>query len=610
MATRTQTTSVRPPATSIRPPTTVRPPTTSVRPPPTSSVPPPVTTVTTRTSTTAPPTRVITTTFDTSLSRSPRSTTSLNIGSSNEGSSNGGMSTGGVVGLAAGVLAVLIGSVVGAFLLLKQRKKRLMFTGQGGSRKYKGYPEPDFSRLPIQHYQFEMSDTKQGAGAVGVPDDNDDNSILRSPTLAGSVEGGSKRRIDVTSSYYDDEFNKANPGGYSESWTGYVAHGRRQGSDSSPRTPNSMGPLVTTSLTGHRSTLSSQSDFHEKGLSQDSLVHYTGEENAPQNLAHVTPLHSSTMAMRTPGMHSNGYGYEHMSPLHGTNMPMRPQTHSQDQIQSYGQQRPVSFAGHGPGTMPTPPLGPFMPRPMSPPVMHHNHPYQQHPLLPRQSLGRPMPPGSNQRPYSAFSTSGNLQQHQQLGVQHSSDLDASITSTTTTVQITNASGSLNPQLFKSEGPSSVVPMAQQREETKRISDSISTCSDSQTTRVSSPVFLPGDASRPLLGQGLYRVIPDQDEQPQPQPEDGTMTAGLRESMAMPLQSEKEEYVEKEHSHAVPESMEIVVSEVVEDVSTTHETRDANAARDGLPPVLSPLEPSASAPVINNATKPNLKHEVE
>ena len=63
------------------------------------------------------------------------------------------MSAAAIGGLVAGLAIVLVGSVVGGFLLLKQRRKRMMFVGfgAGSSSKYggDGYPEPpDLPRPP------------------------------------------------------------------------------------------------------------------------------------------------------------------------------------------------------------------------------------------------------------------------------------------------------------------------------------------------------------------------------------------------------------------------------------------------------------------------------
>ncbi|KAG0028326.1 hypothetical protein BGZ82_008500 [Podila clonocystis] len=474
----------KPAVTTPRPTTIARPITTSRPIIPTTVAPPVIPTIPTTirpsTTTTIPPNRVITFTSNSSVSRPPKTTTtSLNVVTSD----NGGMSPGAVAGMSAGVLAVLIGTVVGAFMLLKQRKKRMLFTGS--SRKYKGYPEPDLSRLPIQRYK---PDTDDEATAPG--DDDDNNALYRNSTLGSNA----KRRIDVTSSYYDDEFNKANQSGYSESWTGFVANGRRQGSESGQRTPNSTGPLVTSATSLPLGSMSSQEELHEKGTHE--IGYSSNDHLEPQNLAHVMPMNPMPRALSMIG---SGYGYDHVPPMgpmgnfqhRGSGYYPSPQLrphpgaphpgpHPHD---FQGFQRPVSAYVSSPGSP-----GPYMrPSPF-------NHPYQ----YPRPPYGR-TPPGGTSRPYSAFSTSGNLQMPPLLHSQSSaSDLNTPISPvspvspTSTLVSPVSPTSTLlsNPQLYTSD-PSTAVPLTDG--DPSRTSGSISTASDSQTC-VASPVFLPNGHS--------------------------------------------------------------------------------------------------------------------
>ncbi|KAF8945227.1 hypothetical protein BGZ47_003056 [Haplosporangium gracile] len=79
------------------------------------------------------------------------------LGSNTGGGGDGeGMNAAAIGGLIAGLAIVLVGSVVGGFLLLKQRRKRMMFVGlgtsaAGSSSRYggDGYPDPpDLPRPP------------------------------------------------------------------------------------------------------------------------------------------------------------------------------------------------------------------------------------------------------------------------------------------------------------------------------------------------------------------------------------------------------------------------------------------------------------------------------
>ncbi|KAG0334152.1 hypothetical protein BG000_008592 [Podila horticola] len=491
MATRTPKPPVTTTRTLIRTTTVPKPITTTPKPtlPPTI-VPPitttfstiPTTSTTTSTTTTIPPSRVITFTSNSSVSRPPKTTTTTSLNA--VASDSGDMSPGAVAGMVAGALAVLIGSVVGAFLLLKQRKKRMLF--KGSSRDYKGYPEPDLSRLPVQRYKPDSHDEATAPG--------DDGDVLYRTSTLGPK---GKRRIDVTSSYYDDEFNKANQSGYSESWTGFVANGQRQGNESGQRTPNSTGPLVTSATSLPLGSMSSQEELHEKGTHEFG---YSSDDHfESQNLAHVMPM---SHMPRAPSMRGSGYGYDHVPPMgpmgnlqhrgsgYYPSSQLRPHLggphpgpHPHHDFQGF--QRPVSAYVPGSGS-----AEPYM---RSPPF---NHPYQ----YPRPPYGL-SPPGAP-RPYSAFSTSGNLQMP--IPHTHSSTTDfntpispvSPVSPSSTLVSPVSPTSTLlsSPQLYASDNPSAVVPVVTDGGDPSRSSGSNSTTSDSQTC-VASPVFLPGDSSR-------------------------------------------------------------------------------------------------------------------
>ncbi|KAG0032863.1 hypothetical protein BGZ81_009916 [Podila clonocystis] len=457
MATRTSNPAVTTPRTTIRP--TIPRPITTSRPVIPTTVAPPViptipTTIQPSTTTTVPPSRVITFTSNSPVRRPPKTTTtSLNVVTSD----NEGMSPGAVAGMSAGVLAVLIGTVVGAFMLLKQRKKRMLF--RGSSRKYKGYPEPDLSRLPVQRYK---PDTDNEATAPG--DDDDNNALYRNSALGSNA----KRRIDVTSSYYDDEFNKANQSGYSESWTGFVANGRRQGSESGQRTPNSTGPLVTSATSLPLGSMSSQEELHEMGTHE---IGYSSDDHLePQNLAHVVPMNPMPRALSVRG---SGYGYDHVPPMSpignlqhrgsGYYPSLQLQPHPEGPYLGphphdfQGFQRPVSAYVSGPGSP-----GPYMrPSPFNHPYQYP-HPPLLHPPSSASDLNTPISPVS---PLSPTST-----------------LVSPVSPTSTLLS--------NPQLYTSD-PSTAVPVT--HGDLSRTSVSISTASDSQTC-VASPVFLPNGHS--------------------------------------------------------------------------------------------------------------------
>ncbi|KAG9069010.1 hypothetical protein KI688_009900 [Linnemannia hyalina] len=169
------TTTAKPLPKTTKPPVvpiTTKPPVTPITTPKPPVIPittiPPIITLTT----TIPP--VKTTTFGTGsvITVKPITTTSTSTssilggggnnnsvrgqGSDTGGGDGDGMNAAAIGGLVAGLAIVLVGSVVGGFMLLKQRRKRMMFVGHGASASGSssgfggdGYPDqPDLPRPP------------------------------------------------------------------------------------------------------------------------------------------------------------------------------------------------------------------------------------------------------------------------------------------------------------------------------------------------------------------------------------------------------------------------------------------------------------------------------
>ncbi|KAF9928097.1 hypothetical protein FBU30_002633 [Linnemannia zychae] len=156
------TTAPKPPTTAPRPPTTIPtlPATTTIR-----TLPPPITnpiiTVTSTSTTLKPTLTSVASTTTTGFSGN------RNGGRPNASSSDGeGMSAAAIGGLVAGLAVVLVGSVVGGFLLLKQRRKRMMFVGHSasGSRSYGGDGYPDPPDLPRPRAGFHRGE-RPGSGS-------------------------------------------------------------------------------------------------------------------------------------------------------------------------------------------------------------------------------------------------------------------------------------------------------------------------------------------------------------------------------------------------------------------------------------------------------------
>ncbi|KAG0257726.1 hypothetical protein BG011_003796 [Mortierella polycephala] len=117
---------------------------------PTTTVPKPISTTTTTASNRAIPT----------------------IGAGNATDGGDGMSGGAIAGLIVGALAVLIGSIFGGFMLLKQRKKRLDLVGRNNKRQSTGgrpynqnrYSKTDMERPPMAAFRRENHGSRPNSG--------------------------------------------------------------------------------------------------------------------------------------------------------------------------------------------------------------------------------------------------------------------------------------------------------------------------------------------------------------------------------------------------------------------------------------------------------------
>ncbi|KAG0211447.1 hypothetical protein BGX28_007939 [Mortierella sp. GBA30] len=187
---------VRPPSsttTIVTRPTSIIPP----PPPPPPPFKPPIITATTKA-----PANV-----KTHIYATPTTLTTGNNARDVEDIGGNGMSGGAIAGMVAGAVAILIGSVLGGFMLLKKRKKRLMHVGKKGKRNNTGYPDPDLNRREL----------RGGAGRGGDADDGDRFRIRTAgydadlPPLPPPSRG---RRVDIESmGVYDEKsFHAARAG--------------------------------------------------------------------------------------------------------------------------------------------------------------------------------------------------------------------------------------------------------------------------------------------------------------------------------------------------------------------------------------------------------------
>ncbi|KAG0220121.1 hypothetical protein BGX33_008478 [Mortierella sp. NVP41] len=222
-----------------------------------------------------------------------------NIGSSDEG----GMSAAAIGGLVAGLAVVLVGSVVGGFLLLKQRRKRMMFVGlsAGASRPYggDGYPDPpDLPRPPRAGFQRE---DRPGSGAW-----SGRSGYSGPPSSFGGGSGSGSGRRPFTNSYsdvFDEKGYHANaaglggarmsvmgpggPSGYSNNVSGesftqlhdgrFVANGRR--GDGSQGGYNG-GPVVGD--VDHYPNDGQEYDVRHKEMSSSSAAFLPSPPSSPE----------------------------------------------------------------------------------------------------------------------------------------------------------------------------------------------------------------------------------------------------------------------------------------------------------------------------------------
>ncbi|KAF9362106.1 hypothetical protein BGX34_006695 [Mortierella sp. NVP85] len=279
------------------PPPVVRPPTTAAPRPPVPTgpvvVPPVVITTTTR----RPP-------VPTTTRTSSRAVTTSTIGNQpitppSTSQSGEGMSGGAVAGLIFGVLAVLVGSVFGGFLLLKQRRKRLMHVGRN-QRRYGGYPEPDLGRPPMAAFKREDRPASYRSSGYEVP------------SSRGTVfETGGPGKGSANSSFTQLSHGANMNGGY----RGPVQSSRysRYGVDN--------GGAQSPELNPQQQELERQLDLQQQarsleisGENLESTVHTAGY--TPSQSSTSSTSHGSRSPTSPPGPHPHAWQGSSIAPPH------------------------------------------------------------------------------------------------------------------------------------------------------------------------------------------------------------------------------------------------------------------------------------------------------
>jgi len=271
------------------------------------------------------------------------------------------MSGGAVAGLIFGVLAVLVGSVFGGFLLLKQRRKRLMHVGRN-QRRYGGYPEPDLGRPPMAAFKREDRPTSYRSSGYEVPSSRgtvfetggyDHGPLAPPPGLVGG-----RIRTSSYNSEYSPGKGSANSS-YTQLSHGANMNGGYRGAVQSSRYGVDNGGAQSPELNPQQQELERQMDLQQQARS----LEISGENLEPTvHTAGYTPSQSSTSSTshgsRSPtsplGPHPHAWQGSSIAPPHDQvngaqrlHMNRAPFYAGQGGAQpQYAQQQPDSHSGY------------------------------------------------------------------------------------------------------------------------------------------------------------------------------------------------------------------------------------------------------------------------
>ncbi|KAG0205992.1 hypothetical protein BGX28_002494 [Mortierella sp. GBA30] len=456
------------------------------RPPITTPDPFPIQTLPPVTRTSAPPQR--TTTNVPSRVHSPRPQSSSAPGNDGKVESSDGMSGGAIAGLVVGALVILVCSVVGGFLLLKKRRRRLMATG----KRYDGYPDTS-SRTQ-----------KQG---------RDD----------------------------DDYGSEAEKGGLSGMWSGFRT--RAQKAMDGVAKPTSIPSTPTEAASGGGIALQQHQQQYEQARAI-SPTFVSGSERA------ISPTPTQT--------HMSGV----LPPTGPLQLPQEPYVL---------QQQPVLQALHaGPAYVqsnstavpyiagqPVPQLQQqqraMTPTPVQTITTPASQPYYYQPGTGLVSVPNMLPPPLQQVPSSVQHQQMQHIPHPPIPVQYSAQ---PYQPTPPTLGVHNmvypapprpmsTTAALHPPI---QAPPSLQHQLSLRQSQMPVSfppppPVVEGLSSNRTSSVAGPatatpesgsIFLPGDSSRPLLGQGLFKIVPDAEDEEETKRLMKTAASGGTADSAPPL----------------------------------------------------------------------------
>ncbi|KAF9169365.1 hypothetical protein BGX21_010480 [Mortierella sp. AD011] len=391
-------------------------------------------------------------TFTLGISRTKLPTsTSLPSADTNDKSTDqhGGMSGGAVAGLVIGILVVLACIVVGALYLLKRRRKRLMQIGR----------------------QHGCPDTYQSRNQPNNNEDDENN------TDGNAVEKGF--------------------GAISGFFSGVVAKARKATSGNSP-SPLSNSTRGVAKHQKERAQSPTQMTGHERMLDRSAYSPTPGMTPASPFQTHRSGVLPPSGSLVLPPLDQSDYMqqqpllYQQQQPLLCQQQSLQQPTLAQSITTPASQ--PYSYQ---PGTG-------LVSVPVTLPPAHQYHQQQQQQQPQQQQQQQHHHQQHHHQQHHHQQHHHQQQHHQQVFAQPPIQFSPQ--------PYQPAPGAGN---YYSAPPMPVSSVPQQSHYQQQVAPPSSSVAVSQARSISpdpTTVFLPGDASRPLLGQGLFKIVPDAEDE--------------------------------------------------------------------------------------------------
>ncbi|KAG0269135.1 hypothetical protein DFQ27_004708 [Actinomortierella ambigua] len=477
-----------------------------------------------------------TTNYRPSSTRKPRpsSTTSvrdpLNTPTPSSGVSkqSGGMSGGAIAGIVVGFLALLGLTVAAGFMLLKKRRRRLMATGKAPPGDPYGrstnFPRQRFES-PVDDGQQEQDERRPGPMAFLTALFSGVSGSKRSPspTRAGGGEGGAgdgSAGGAQQSMAAEKSREVALSGGSSMPPSTFASH-QVQHYPQHPGSTHLISPPPSTvyysNTTGSPTTMVApmpamlhQAPLPAIPMQQQSLGAGSPLPGIPLQPPPFTPhqhpssspyatASQATAYQQQPVYYQPGTGLVSVAtpvvpPSSGTTAGLVQPIYQQQQQQHQQQQQlqhPIVQVHH---SAPTAPSQRFMPT---------------EPYTPAQQFYMP-PQGQIQQKHHHLPPPQQQQQHYDLQASvlpplHVSQQPAPPVSIALASSATTAVDSMAPPSSSRRSASSSAHASARRQQQKQRPKS-------KVKEEKKPIYLPADASRPLLSQGLFKIVPDADDE--------------------------------------------------------------------------------------------------